>query len=249
LLNDQKSWLFTLSRHRKDITIFIENQQELEKNLSHNDGNQMSAIELQALINLDTKSQASDSTNILGSSKQKHEFQPDTQYKNSDDKNVEFKINTYNYKEYDSPKDLRALVFDFQYSNHQGVIVYTRIFDGEVTAGTKLRFKIAGESFITNEIGIFKPSQEKTDKLEAGEIGYIVTGIKRPGVAKVGDTIVLDSNPLSELPGYEEPRPVVWASIFPESQDDFDLLRSSLGRLKLSDASIVFEEESFTILR
>lgn len=147
-------------------------------------------------------------------------------------------------KEYDSPKDLRALVFDFQYSNHQGVIVYTRIFDGEVTAGTKLRFKIAGESFITNEIGIFKPSQEKTDKLEAGEIGYIVTGIKRPGVAKVGDTIVLDSNPLSELPGYEEPRPVVWASIFPESQDDFDLLRSSLGRLKLSDASFVFEEES-----
>lgn len=147
-------------------------------------------------------------------------------------------------REYNSPKDLRALVFDFQYSNHQGVIVYTRIFDGEVTAGTKLRFKISGESFITNEIGIFKPSQEKVDKLEAGEIGYIVTGIKRPGVAKVGDTVVLDSNPLAELPGYEEPRPVVWASIFPESQDDFDLLRSSLGRLKLSDASFVFEEES-----
>jgi GTP-binding protein LepA len=71
-----------------------------------------------------------------------------------------------------------------------------------------------------------------------------VTGIKRPGVAKVGDTVVLDSNPLHELPGYEEPHPVVWASIFPESQDDFDLLRSALGRLKLSDASYVFEEES-----
>lgn len=147
-------------------------------------------------------------------------------------------------KEYDSPKDLRALVFDFQYSNHQGVIIYTRIFDGELEAGAKLRFKIAGESFITNEIGIFNPAQEKVEKLQAGEIGYIVTGIKRPGVAKVGDTVVYDSNPIPELPGYEEPRPVVWASIFPESQDDFDVLRGALERLKLSDASYVFEEES-----
>jgi GTP-binding protein LepA len=147
-------------------------------------------------------------------------------------------------KQFESARDLRALVFDFQYSNHQGVIVYTRIFDGEVVAGSKLRFKIANESFITNEIGIFNPEQKKVDKLQAGEIGYIVTGIKRPGVAKVGDTVVLDSNPIAELPGYEEPRPVVWASIFPESQDDFDMLRSALGRLKLSDASYVFEEES-----
>ncbi len=148
------------------------------------------------------------------------------------------------HKELESPKDLRALVFDFQYSNHQGVIVYTRIFDGELTAGAKLRFKIAGESFITNEVGIFNPAQEKVEKLQAGEIGYIVTGIKRPGVAKVGDTVVYDNNPVAELPGYEEPRPVVWASIFPESQDDFDFLRNALERLKLSDASYVFEEES-----
>lgn len=147
-------------------------------------------------------------------------------------------------KMFTETRDVRALVFDFQYSNHQGVIVYTRIFDGEVTAGMKLRFKIAGESFITNEIGIFKPGQEKVAKLQAGEIGYIVTGIKRPGVAKVGDTVVLDANPIAELPGYEDPRPVVWASIFPESQDDFDMLRSSLERLKLSDSSYVFEEES-----
>jgi GTP-binding protein LepA len=143
-----------------------------------------------------------------------------------------------------SPKDLRALVFDFQYSNHQGVIVYTRIFDGEVVSGSKLRFKIAGESFITNEVGIFSPAMEKRDKLTAGETGYIVTGIKRPGVAKVGDTIVYDNNPIAELPGYEEPKPVVWASIFPESQDEFDMLRTALERLKLSDSSYVFEEES-----
>ncbi len=147
-------------------------------------------------------------------------------------------------KEYESPKDLRALVFDFQYSNHQGVIVYARIFDGELVTGAKLRFKIAGESFITNEIGIFSPAQVKRDKLQAGETGYIVTGIKRPGVAKVGDTITYDMSTVPELPGYEEPRPVVWASIFPESQDDFDFLRNALERLKLSDSSYVFEEES-----
>lgn len=147
-------------------------------------------------------------------------------------------------KIFQEDRDLRALVFDFQYSNHQGVIVYVRIFDGKVTTGTKLRFKIAKESFITNEIGIFRPNQVKTDTLEAGEIGYIVTGIKRPGVAKVGDTIVLESNQIEELPGYEESRPVVWASIFPESQDDFDVLKGALERLKLSDSSYTFEEES-----
>jgi len=141
-------------------------------------------------------------------------------------------------------RDLRALVFDFQYSNHQGVIIYTRIFDGELKVGAKLRFKVAGENFITNEIGIFAPDKEPREKLTQGEIGYIVTGIKRPGVAKVGDTIVYDNNPVKELGGYEEPNPVVWASVFPESQDDFDFLRSALGRLKLSDSSFTYEEES-----
>lgn len=141
-------------------------------------------------------------------------------------------------------RDLRALVFDFEYSNHQGVIVYTRIFDGVLSAGSRLKFKIAGESFITNELGIFTPDKKKKDKLEKGEIGYIVTGIKRPGIAKVGDTIVYENNPVEALSGYADPNPVVWASVFPESQDDFDVLRGALGRLKLSDSSFVFEEES-----
>lgn len=144
----------------------------------------------------------------------------------------------------DGEKNLRALVFDFSYSNHQGVIIYTRIFDGQLRAGSKLRFKVAGESFITNEIGIFTPQRIKKDELGQGEIGYIVTGIKRPGVAKVGDTIVYDNNPIEGLEGYDEPRPVVWASVFPESQDDFDLLRGALGKLKLSDSSFTYEEES-----
>jgi GTP-binding protein LepA len=80
--------------------------------------------------------------------------------------------------------------------------------------------------------------------LGAGEIGYIVTGIKEPGVASVGDTVTSSRQPLPALPGYMSPRPVVWASVYPESQDDFSHLRLALGRLKLSDSSLTYEEET-----
>lgn len=147
-------------------------------------------------------------------------------------------------KEYEKDSDLRALVFDFQYSNHKGVIVYVRIFDGSIKKGDSLLFKIANEKFSALETGIFIPQEKTTNSLSAGEIGYIVTGIKRPGIASVGDTVVNLKTPLPELPGYDRPKPVVWASIFPESQDDFDVLRQSLFRLQLSDSSFSFEEES-----
>jgi len=141
-------------------------------------------------------------------------------------------------------KSFRGLVFDFEYSNHQGVIVYVRVFDGVVKKNDQLIFKIAGEKFITTEIGIFSPDRKSKDELRAGEIGYIVTGVKKPGIARVGDTITLFKDQLDALSGYEEPRPVVWASIYPESQDDFDELKASLGKLKLTDSSFTYEEES-----
>ncbi|MFT5179592.1 MAG: GTP-binding protein LepA [Candidatus Paceibacteria bacterium] len=145
---------------------------------------------------------------------------------------------------YTNPNDFRALVFDFQYSNHKGVIVYVRVLDGEVKKNSTLLFKEANEKFISLSTGIFEPGEKEKDVLTAGEIGYIVTGIKRPGVASVGDTIVNLKNPIDAFPGYNQPNPVVWASIFPESQDDFDVLRQALLRLKLSDSSYTFEEES-----
>lgn len=145
---------------------------------------------------------------------------------------------------YDNPDDFRALIFDFQYSNHKGVIVYIRVLDGEVKKNDNLFFKAAEEKFISLETGIFGPNETSKEKLSAGEIGYIVTGIKRPGVASVGDTITQFKNQLDALPGYTQPSPVVWASIFPESQDDFDPLRQALERLRLSDSSYSFEEES-----
>ncbi|MEK7104705.1 MAG: EF-Tu/IF-2/RF-3 family GTPase, partial [Patescibacteria group bacterium] len=139
---------------------------------------------------------------------------------------------------------LRALVFDFKYSNHKGVIVFVRLLDGKVKKGESLIFSVSGEKFSSLEVGTFSPEETPRDFLSAGDTGYIVTGIKRPGIASVGDTITKEKNPLPALSGYMQPMPVVWASVFPEDADDFIELKSALGKLKLSDSSFSYEEES-----
>ncbi len=138
----------------------------------------------------------------------------------------------------------RALIFDFGYSNHRGVVVYVRVFDGSIEKGDSLLFVAADKKFQAIEIGIFHPAEVSMPELSQGEIGYIVTGVKEPGIASVGDTITSTRQPLEALPGYQLAMPVVWASVYPESQDDFMLLKQALFRLKLSDASLSFEEES-----
>jgi GTP-binding protein LepA len=142
----------------------------------------------------------------------------------------------------------RGLIFDFQYSNHRGIIVYIRVFDGSVKKGDQLKFAISGKTFTALEVGMFAPTEVPVDSLNSGEIGYIVTGIKEPGVASVGDTLIFEKSNAPALPGYKEARPVVWASVFPESQDDFTILRQALERLKLSDSSLSYEEESSGVL-
>jgi GTP-binding protein LepA len=142
----------------------------------------------------------------------------------------------------------RGLIFDFQYSNHRGVIVFMRVFDGEVKKGDVLKFAASGKTFTALEVGMVTPAEVPVPSLKAGEIGYIVTGIKEPGVATVGDTLMLEKRLAEPLPGYQEARPVVWASIFPDSQDDFTILRQALDRLKLSDSSLSYEEESSGVL-
>ncbi len=143
-----------------------------------------------------------------------------------------------------STKDFRSLIFDFKYDTHRGVVVFVRVENGSVSRNTKLRFKVSGRDFTSIEVGIFSPGELPVDSLGAGEIGYIVTGIKEPGIASVGDTVASLLDNLPPLPGYMSPRPVVWASIYPESQDDFTELKQALGKLKLSDSSYTFEEES-----
>lgn len=138
----------------------------------------------------------------------------------------------------------RSLIFDFQYSNHTGVIVFIRVMSGEVKRHDRLIFKIAGREFEAIEVGIFKPDNTPTESLKEGEIGYVVTGIKEPGVASVGDTVSSNKDSMPPLPGYKTPKPVVWASIYPESQDDLSLLRQALSRLRLSDSSFTYEEEA-----
>ncbi len=142
------------------------------------------------------------------------------------------------------PTEFRSVIFDFQYSNHTGVIVYVRVMNGKASRHDKLVFKIAEKTFEAIEIGIFAPDNTPVEALGVGEIGYIVTGIKEPGIAFVGDTISSVRDIYKPLPGFKSPRPVVWASIYPESQDDLPLLRQALARMRLSDSAFTFEEES-----
>lgn len=144
----------------------------------------------------------------------------------------------------DSSNLNRALVFDFKYDNHRGVIVYVRVVDGSFIKGESMIFAISDEKFISLEVGTFSPEETPRDKISVGEIGYIVTGIKKPGIASVGDTITYTKNPSPELPGYMKPSPVVWASVYPESADDFPELKAAFSKLRLSDSSFSHEEET-----
>jgi GTP-binding protein LepA len=151
-----------------------------------------------------------------------------------------------------SPKNpLRALVFDSKYDLYQGVIAYVRLIDGQVAFGDKLYLiqnKVEG---IVKETGYFKPQLEKSSGLVCGEIGYIATGVKDPEKVRVGETITLTSAYnektktylVQALPGYDEPRPMIFASVYPENPDDFDNLKVALSKLKLSDPSFVYEPE------
>ncbi|PIT96992.1 elongation factor 4 [Candidatus Campbellbacteria bacterium CG10_big_fil_rev_8_21_14_0_10_35_52] len=147
-----------------------------------------------------------------------------------------------------SDKEFRGLVFDFQYSNHKGIIVFTRVFDGKVSKNAQLIFSAAKEKFTSLETGIFSPEAVPKQSLQAGEIGYIITGIKKPGIASVGDTVRFADSNVKALSGYMKPSPVVWASVYPESQDDFADLSRALSRLQLSDSSFSYEEESSGLL-
>ncbi|OGG59868.1 elongation factor 4 [Candidatus Kaiserbacteria bacterium RIFCSPHIGHO2_01_FULL_56_24] len=147
-----------------------------------------------------------------------------------------------------SGEKLQALVYDFSYSDHRGVIIYCRLFGGKVSKGDSLKLAVADAAFTALEVGILAPDEESRETLNEGEIGYIVTGIKKPGVASVGDTVVAARMSAPELPGYRQPAPVIWASVYPESQDDLMQLRQALERLRLSDSSLSYEEESSGVM-
>jgi len=149
----------------------------------------------------------------------------------------------------DVEKPCRALIFDLKYEFFKGVIAFVRVFEGKIEPNDKiflLRNRIEGQA---KEIGYFMPELISQKLLKAGEIGYIATGIKEPGKVRVGDTItqfsIFNSQfSIEPLSGYQEPKPMVFASFFPQNPDDFDLLKEALTKLKLNDPSLMFEPET-----
>lgn len=133
---------------------------------------------------------------------------------------------------------LRALVFTSRFDSARGVTAYIRIVDGSIQSKSKIKFLAAKTEATAFEIGHFTPAMIPSNILQTGEVGYIVTNLKDAGLVRVGDTICEDST--EPLPGYTEPKPMVFVSLFPVDQDDFKLLEDGLKKLKLNDAAITF---------
>ncbi|MGH2788657.1 MAG: translation elongation factor 4 [Actinomycetota bacterium] len=144
---------------------------------------------------------------------------------------------------------LRALVFDSVYDSYRGVIAYVRVIDGSLQTRQPIRFMAAELNADADEIGVMAPDARPVDRLETGEVGYLIAGIKEVRLAKVGDTVTATETPAAAaLPGYREPKPMVFAGIYPIDGDDFPLLRDALDKLKLNDAALVYEPESSAAL-
>jgi GTP-binding protein LepA len=141
-------------------------------------------------------------------------------------------------------ESLRALIFDSNYDEYKGVVAYVRVVDGEIKKGNKIYLMETGASSEALDVGIFKPDYKSTGELKTGEIGYVVTGFKEVGEAKVGDTVTLAAAK-SEAPlqGYKEVKPMVFAGVFPKEGNEFEELREAIAKLKLNDASLVYESE------
>jgi GTP-binding protein LepA len=144
---------------------------------------------------------------------------------------------------------LRALIFDCHYDPYRGVVVHLRLFDGSVKKGMKIRFMSNGAEYEVETAGVFKLALVETTELSAGEVGYIIAGIKTVGDVRVGDTLTGAERPCGEaLPGFREVKPVVFSSIYPVDSNDYEELKESLEKLKLNDASLVYEKDSSAAL-
>jgi len=140
---------------------------------------------------------------------------------------------------------LRALVFDSYYDTYRGVVCYLRVMDGSLGTGDPLRFMATSENLPADEVGVLTPKAVPMAALGPGETGYLITGVKEVGRIRVGDTVTRKDRPATTmLPGYREPKPMVFSGLFPTDGDDFEGLREALERLRLNDAALVYEPES-----
>jgi GTP-binding protein LepA len=137
------------------------------------------------------------------------------------------------------------LIFDSWFDSYQGVIVYVRLYDGCVAPGMRIQLMSAGTTFEVGEVGVFAPAMRKVDRLTAGEVGYIVAGIRDVRLSRVGDTVTEADRPTARpLPGFREVRPMVFAGLYPVESQDYLNLKGALEKLQLNDASFSFTPET-----
>ncbi|MBN2547020.1 MAG: elongation factor 4 [Spirochaetes bacterium] len=149
----------------------------------------------------------------------------------------------------DQDAPFKALIFDSNYDEYRGVIISVRIFDGKLKAGDKILFMHAKSEYTVEEVGIFRLKLEKRDALKAGDVGYIIAGVKIISDINVGDTITNSNNPASKpLPGFKEVKPVVFSSLYPIASDDYQELSDALAKLKLNDASLIYTKDNSVAL-
>jgi len=149
----------------------------------------------------------------------------------------------------DSTRPLKALIFDSWFDNYQGAIVLVRIFEGTVKAGTRIRLMSTGREFEVSQVGIFSPKMEKVDGLSAGEVGYLIAGIKRVSDTHIGDTVTDATNPsIDACPGYKEIKAMVFCGLYPTETQQYEGLKDALEKLRLNDSSFTFEPETSTAL-
>ena len=145
--------------------------------------------------------------------------------------------------------NLRALIFDSVYNPFRGIEIYFRVFSGKISKGQEIKFCATGKKYFADEVGTLNLKQQPKQKIECGDVGYLITGIKNAKEVKVGDTIVDGSfNGTDVISGFEEVKPMVFAGIYPVDSDDYEDLRSSMEKLQLNDASLVFTPESSSAL-
>lgn len=144
---------------------------------------------------------------------------------------------------------LQALIFDSQYDPYRGVIIHVRVFDGTVSEGDVIRLWWNNSSYTVEETGIFRVGREKAKTLKAGQVGYIIAGIKNISDIRIGDTITNDRKPCAKpLKGFKEVKPVVFSSIYPIDTNDYEELHMAIDKLKLNDASLIYEKDSSVAL-
>ena len=144
---------------------------------------------------------------------------------------------------------LQAMIFDSVFNPFRGIIAYFRVFNGVIKKGQEVKFFNTGKTYDADEIGVLKMDLNPKKELGSGDVGYIISGVKKANEVKVGDTITSISNPCKEaIKGFEDVKPMVFAGIYPVETDDYEELRNSMEKLQLNDASLVFEPESSAAL-